>query len=115
MGITAEEMVLRGGVEIDFYVKLVGIESLSLNVAQIVLEATTGRGGIEGGTKQTLRPCIDRLGNDVIEKRHVAVLRIIELVGFVSHIVDCKRVVAVASSEPGTSNLPKVALMFVQG
>ena len=48
MGITAEEVVLRGGVEIDFYVKLVGIESLSLSVAEIVLEATTGRGGIEG-------------------------------------------------------------------
>src|SRR5882724_7151370 len=115
MGITAEEVVLRGGIEIDFYVKLVGIESLSLNVAEIVLEATTGRGGIEGGTKQSLRHCIDRLGNDVIEKRRVAVPRIIELVGFVSHIVDYNRVVAEASSEPASANIPKVALTFRRG
>src|SRR6266852_3199686 len=102
-------MVTLGRVEIDFYVKLVGVESLSLSVAKIVLQAAPGRCGIELGAKQVLSHSIDRRGNDVVGEWRVAVPGVIELVGPISNALDRNRVVAEAAREPGRANVPKVA------
>src|SRR5882724_1401805 len=102
-------MVTFGGVEIDFYVKLVRVESLSLSVAKIVLQAAPGRCGIERGVKQVLGHGIDRRGDDVVNEWCVAVPGVIELVGPISNALDRNRVVAEAAREPSRANVPKVA------
>ena len=109
MGITTENVVAIRGVEIDFYVKLVGIESLSLRVAQIVLKTTAGWGGVQRGAKQRLGHWINWLRNHVIRKRQPG-LRIIELVGLVNYIVYRDRVVTDTGREGTIANIPKIAL-----
>ena len=43
MRIATEDVVARGGVEIDFYIVLVGVKGLRLSVAKVVLQAAPGR------------------------------------------------------------------------
>src|SRR6266576_2589360 len=108
MRITAEDVVVAGGIEIDLDVVLIGIEGLSLGVAEIVLQAGTGRGGIQTGTKQSLCHRIDGLGNHVVRKWCVTVQGVIKLVSSEGRVVDGHRVVTQATSKPATTNVPEV-------
>src|SRR6266478_8916660 len=115
MGIAPKNVVALGGVEIDFYVELVGIKSLSFRIAEIVLEAGPGWGGIERRTKQRLRYWINRLCNDVVGEWRIAVVGIIKLVRPVRYAFDRNRVIAEATRKPCRADVPKVALAFRGG
>src|SRR4029077_15511726 len=82
MGIAAENMIVPGGVEVDFYVVLTGIDLSGLGVTIIGLRRGSDRSRIKRRGEQSACYRINRFHscNVVVENGGVPVQRVIELV-----------------------------------